>query len=146
MYIYIQSTHTLCYMFVCTQRSITFCRDIYVHTLLECSYTHISKVKGRRRSMSPKGDDNDNRPLPFITKEYDDVSMDEKTFAYLHTYTSNPHLRHIYHKRWVVTMHITRRYLTAPLSSYWAFSMHQLGYLTMRPDDGFFWIYLYAYI
>ncbi len=65
--------------------------------------------------MSPKGDDNDNRPLLFNAKQHDDVSMNEKALVYIHTYIpmklSSPTYIHIYHEKWVVTMCITNRYL-----------------------------------
>lgn len=80
-----------------TQRSITFCHNMYVRT--PCFWTraraHIH-VYLRKRSMSPKGDDNDSRPpsSPSIeAKKRDDVSMNESA---LHTHTHQTLIFSIY--------------------------------------------------
>ena len=65
--------------------------------------------------MSPKGDDDDSRTLPFMVKQYDDddddVSMDERALAYLHTCISSGHLLHRYKKKKKeeLTMYTTER-------------------------------------
>ncbi len=72
--------------------------------------------------MSPKGDDNDNRPLAFNAKQHDDVSMNVKALVYLHTYVHTHQTiifnmyTYIYHEKWVVTTCIRKRYLTVSFS------------------------------
>lgn len=62
--------------------------------------------------MSPKGDDNDSRTLPFMVKQYDDgdddddVSMDKGTLAYLHICISNGHLLCMYIEKEEIIMYV----------------------------------------